>query len=326
MAKDKKKVAKGDKKNKPFEPKTVQEPARIAQLLKKAHENNSVVELRINNRTQIFYSHFADQPAEAEPEGETENPPKKSDKTPFTYLAAKSHLLLIPVIPVVGNKRAKKGNKAMLRFYDGKKAVELRVRFKKRISNDGTVTLKTEYPKSVKLFQQRRHFRVQVLPEVDLKIINPIEARVIDMSVHGLSICYPAGETMEKGSRVTLKLKIPPTMEVQKQIELNSGLMVERSNIKFIEFSGTVRNFSPINGENKICPPGSQQCGIQFNINSATRSMEIGEVYTYIEREYLRSVAARNPAKKAKKIHALLDSDSGGSIEKLWGMLAKTWS
>ncbi|MBF0445298.1 MAG: PilZ domain-containing protein [Magnetococcales bacterium] len=299
---------------------------RVIQLIKKAHESNAVVEVRINNLTQIFYSHFCDLPAKpAEEPNESDN--KKSKKTehvPFAHLKKKSYLLLTGLVPEDGNKRAKKGNKVLIRFYDGKKAIEAKVCFKKKVTVDDKSFIKIEFPKQLTLHKQRRHYRVKVLPEVDLRITSPFDSRVIDMSVQGLSFCFPSDATqLENGSQITLNLKIPPTLETQEKLLLESGLEVERSRNRTISFTGFVRNFTPISGDNKICPPGSQQCGVQFDITSAIRSMEIGEVYTYIEREYLRSLAKKKP-QEGKKLKSLLPDDIGKDTKKLWGKLLKS--
>ncbi|MBF0194432.1 MAG: PilZ domain-containing protein [Magnetococcales bacterium] len=314
-----------DKEAKPSGTETVKGD-RIVQLIKKAHESDTVVELRINNLTQIFYSHFCDlpaKPAEESNEGSSKNS-KKTEHTPFAHLKKKSHLLLTGLIPEDGNKRAKKGNKVLIRFYDGKKAVEAKVRFKKKVTVDDKSFLKIEFPKLLKLHKQRRHYRVKVLPEVDLRLTSPIESRVIDMSVQGLSFCFPSDATkLENGSQITLNLKIPPTLETQEKLLLDSGLEVERSKDRTISFTGFVRNFTPITGDNKICPAGSQQCGVQFDITSAIRSMEISEVYTYIEREYLRSLAKKKP-QEGKKIKSLLPDNIGKETKKTWVKILKS--
>ncbi len=144
------------------------------------------------------------------------------------------------------------------------------------------------------------------------------------MSVQGLSFCFPSdANQMENGSQITLNLKIPPTLETQEKLLLDSGLEVERSKNRTIAFTGFVRNFTPITGDDNICTPGSQQCGVQFDITSAIRSMEIGEVYTYIEREYLRSLAKKKP-QEGKKIKSLLPDDIGKDTKKLWNKLLKS--
>jgi hypothetical protein len=311
--------------SKPSTTETVKD-GRVLQLIKKAHDSNAVVEFRINNLTQIFYSHFCDLPAKpAQESGESDNNnSKKTEHVPFAHLKKKSYLLLTGLVPEDGNKRAKKGNKVLIRFYDGKKAVEAKIRFKKKVTVDGSSFLKIDFPKQLKLHKQRRHFRVKVLPEVDLRITSPFDSRVIDMSVQGLSFCFPSDATqMENGSKITLNLKIPPTLETQEKLLLDSGLEVERSRDRTISFTGFVRNFTPITGDDKICPPGSQQCGVQFDITSAIRSMEIGEVYTYIEREYLRSLAKKKP-QEGKKLKSLLPDDIGKDTKKLWGKILKS--
>jgi hypothetical protein len=299
---------------------------RVAQLLKKAHEGDSVVEIRINNKTQIFYSRFTDLPAKQgeESSDQAQKPAKKTEHAKFDHLKKKSCLLLAEMLPNDGNKRASKGNKVLLRFYDGKKAIEGKVRFLKKVSVDGKNFLKTAFPKNLTVHQQRRHYRVKVLPEVDLRITTPFDARVIDMSVHGLSFCFPsdAGQ-LENGSKITLNLKIPPTLELQEKIKLESGLEVERSGSETLECQGFVRNFAPIAGEDKICTPGSQQCGVQFDISSATRSMEVGEVYTHVEREFLRSLAKKKPQNPDQKLSSLLPDDIGKDTKKLWKKLLK---
>ncbi|MBF0358048.1 MAG: PilZ domain-containing protein [Magnetococcales bacterium] len=307
---------------KPGKPETAT-GSRVLQLLKKGHENDSVVELRINNLTQIFYANFCDLPAkpaeESEKSGKTKE--KKTAGTKFEHLKKKSYLLLTGIVPEEGNKRAKKGNKVLIRFYDGKKAIEGKARFLKKVLVDGKTFIKTEFPKTLKVHKQRRHYRVKVLPEVDLRITSPFAARVIDMSVQGLSFCFPSdAEQLENGSQVTLNLKIPPTLEAQEKIKLDSGLEVARSNSESIEFTGFIRNFNPISGDNKICPPGSKQCGVQFDITSAIRSMEIGEVYTFIEREFLRSLAKKKP-ENGKKLKSLLPEDAGKKTKNLWSQM-----
>jgi hypothetical protein len=327
MAKaSKKKQSRGDNSDgaKPSQTETVT-GSRVLQLLKKGHENDNVVELRINNLTQIFYAHFCDLPAKPaeESEGSGKTTEKKTAGTPFDHLKKKKYLLLTGIVPEEGGKRAKKGNKVLLRFYDGKKAIEGKARFLKKVVVEDKTFIKTEFPKTLKIHKQRRHYRVKVLPEVDLRITSPFEARVIDMSVQGLSFCFPSdAEQLENGSQITLNLKIPPTLEVQEKIKLDSGLELTRSNGQSIEFSGFVRNFNPISGENKICPPGSKQCGVQFDITSAIRSMEIGEVYTFIEREFLRSLAKKKP-EDGKKLKSLMPDDVGKETKKLWNIMLK---
>jgi hypothetical protein len=224
-----------------------------------------------------------------------------------------------------GNSRAKKGHKVLIRFYDGKKAVEGKIKCLGKIDVDGKTLIKLSFPKTLKLHQQRRHYRAKVIPEIDLRIINPMDARVIDMSPHGLAFCFPSdGTKITDGSKIDLKLKIPPTMEVQERLELVSGLVFDRSSSEFIEFNGHVRNTIPLPGENKICPAGSEQCGVQFDISSITRSLEIGEVYGFVEREYLRSIAKRKP-KKLKKLNTAIEKKATGEDLNLWEKISSKW-
>jgi hypothetical protein len=293
---------------------------RVKQLLKKAHENGATVELQINMGSQIHYTTFSDEPPPepTEEEGKDSKVSKKSSSATFSHLDKMSYLLLAQLVPEDGKEKAKKGKSALLRFYDGKKAVEGKVVIKKIVNTSGTLLLEVAFPKKLKIHEQRRHYRANVIPEIDLRILNPIEARVIDMSVQGLAFCLPAGEKVENGTKVEVKLKIPPTLEVQERLELDSGLVMERSNHENVEFGGFIRNIVPLPGENKVCPAGSLQCGVQFDITSATRSLEVGEVYGYVEREYLRSVAKRKP-KKEKKLNSLLSS--GAKQSKLWNKI-----
>ncbi len=301
---------------------------KLISLLKKAHANASIIEIRINGKTQIFYSSFVDPPATSEnEEDEVPNAPPQKEVTPTgDHLEDTGRLFLKPLIPETGTKRAVTGNEALFRFYDGKKAVLGKAQFLNPMEGEEENLIQMTLPKVLRVVSERRYFRVKVIPELDLRLIEPLEARVLEMSAQGLSFCFPLDmDPYEKDTVLDLKLKIPPTMEVQERLQLESGLTMERSDDEFVTFKGFVRSFKPLSGNDKICPPGAQRCGIQLDISSAQRLLEIGEVYAFVERECMRAKAEKKGDQAKIKKADPDQSEDGNALEQIWNRISEAW-
>ncbi|ABK42683.1 type IV pilus assembly PilZ [Magnetococcus marinus MC-1] len=283
---------------------------KVISLIKKALEEGSNLEVQVNNRSEVLFTRFLDHPPQAV-DGEVA---EKSKYQPFSYLSAKDHLVIARVVPEESNENMVPGSLLRLRFYNGKKAIESYVVLIEPIEIGGQHAYKLGFPTTMEAWDQRRHFRVKVIPELEIGIVEPMKARIMDLSVGGMAICFPSDmEPIPAGTPMNFKIKVPPSLEVQHQHEIKtkSGLVMELPSNPDFELMGYVRNYGSANDQ-QICPKG-QRCGVQFQISSALKAMQVGELYGFVEREFLRKQALSKGdqgnfhAKSPHEGHSLLD-------------------
>ena len=284
--------------------------------IRKAHEEEKTVEVIINKRTKLFFSSFTDHVPDSDEDDD--KPAKPSSYTPFSYLKKKDHLVISPLYPEEGVDEIKESDHVLLRFFDGVKALEADVKFVDLDKINGEPVIVLSFPKELKVFQKRRHFRAKLIPELDLKLLNPFDARVIDISEGGLAFCYPKGmDEYAPGSIIKMKMQVPSSLLGDEDyMEFNSGLKMERPPISFVEIKGIIRNYANIDpgkgSKENICRGSTKRCGVQFTVKSAQVSLQLSEVVAQVERLFLQHVSSKR-----------VDAKKSAKSSKKWGGIRK---
>lgn len=272
----------------------ITDPGKMVRLFQKALEEEEKLEVTINKRPRIYYSHLMDHPPEAANGEGREAPEERIAYVPHAYLKEKQHLLLSPLKPAGGNTKVAKSKRVTIRFYQGVKSYEARCRFQKVIKLHGEFAIQVSFPERMRFYRKRRHFRARNSEEVAVKMgiawkgQKPIPVHVVDVSVGGACFCNPLGsEGLPVNKRILVALA---TLDLPQLV-----------------LKAMVRNHNRAMKKDG-CPKAARAlCGIQFDLMNEDQARDIEEITAYVQREFLAVVQEKKkgPPKKLKSRNAL---------------------
>ncbi|MBF0588553.1 MAG: hypothetical protein HQL53_05450 [Magnetococcales bacterium] len=293
----------------------------VVQWLQRAVADELYIEVHINGRTKTYFTHIVDHPPPEQevPEGEASQEPPPH--VPFSYLKEKSHLIMAPLTPDAEESEVQPGARFRFLFFDGQKGVEGSIRVLEQVGLEEGLCIKLTFPQHLKVHKMRRHHRAKVIPELDVRLLEPFGTRVIDISQGGVAFCYPSeSEPLSSGAMIQVMLRAPPDLaeeERLRRLELASGLAIERPPPEEIRIKAFVRNYAPLMGdESTFCEGAVLRCGLQFQINGARKALEVGEIVGHVERQYLHT-----QSKKQKRPGGMEEEALPGQGGTLWGRL-----
>lgn len=300
----------------------VKDSGQIIRWLQKAMMEEENVEVTLNDRTRIFFTNFVDHLPELipvpQPEGQAPPPegtpaPETVQFTeppyvPFSYLQGRTHLVISPLTPALGNVQIRSATEVIIRFFQGVKALEATVPFMSTVTVRGEPALQLGFPAAMRLFRKRRHFRARVTPEASVSLKLSAKGlpeqvfKVIDISVGGLAFCTAmTEEQLPIGTPVKVHLTagtIPPVL-----------------------VTAFVRNFAR-SSIKEGCQKGEYRCGLQFDVLSQHVGQAIEEMVTYVQREFLQEVQERKKGACVTAI-AVKKTGLGDELGKLFGIKEK---
>lgn len=263
---------------------TIDDAEKIRKLIEATMVEDGMVEVEINRRTRLFFTHFCDHPPELEEI--TDEKGQVSLREPFyrplSYLFQHDHLLLEPLHPAVGNAQIRTSQEVLIRFFQGIRTLEGQVTFIDAFSMRGEPVIRVTFPQSLSLMRKRRFFRANLEGsgqryEVEVRKPGhkPITGRLLDISSNGLAFCNPAGPE-EWPTGETVEFVIPPFEEG------GEGMRIK----------GIIRNYAPLTGKDGGSAEG-QRCGVQLDITSKQVAQRVDALVATVQREMLQKVMAR---------------------------------
>ncbi|MGN7613093.1 hypothetical protein ACQZV8_13530 [Magnetococcales bacterium HHB-1] len=295
--------------------------ARMTSFLTKAHAEHSYLEIHIGGRDQTLFAYFADHPPQpAEDEEIVDGSISGELYEPLSYLRQGDHLVISHMTPPEVIEELDVGVKLNLLFFDGVKGVEAAVNFRGEEQIEGERCLILSFPKSIFVSDKRRYFRSPVIKNMPVKIMEPFEASVLDLSQGGLAFCFPedAGQ-IDEGTEVNLKLVIPSSVELEEEVKMESGLQIEKKANRVLDIKSVIRNYAQPEqkGEGTICQ--GVRCGTQFYVDDSSHALTLGEVYNHVQREYLRTKKGKK--KKPIKAEDVLNAKAPSVWKQLKGLV-----
>ncbi len=239
-----------------------------------------LIEIQVDHGTRIFFAalwdHLPDLEEQEQDDGETVL--IEPEYQEGSYLQEVDHIVLSPLEPVVGNLKVRSSNIIHLCFYAGTNAVELATRFLRVDKSRDVSVLAFEFPSAGRIIRGNRPFRAKLPPDLEMTANlcsieqneNTIDCDIMDISSQGLSVEHE--ELMNKftiGDTINLTIMSPSNAPLQ--------------------LHGTIRHFAKI----RTKQGNSSICGIQFDLESRAMAETIEQLFTKIQRLFIRNLTER---------------------------------
>jgi signal transduction histidine kinase len=235
------------------------------------------IEVQVDKRPQIFFSHFMDETLEKkhtlDKNGRfviVEHPYEL-----FSYLKKEQYLLLKPLVPDEGNMLIVDGDniRIMIRFFFGNNALVADLSFERFVKIGDEAAIRASYPLELGIVHTRMNLRTQALPDSKVTVIintariSNFKTHIQDISLGGLSFCsiHPP-DLLPTNDAVNMILSFP--------------------GMENLTIDGIIRHY--IRMPKKCdCGIGEAICGVMFENVSMDRKMQVNELIAFIQKEYL---------------------------------------
>jgi hypothetical protein len=252
----------------------------LANTLKGALLNESIVEVKLHDLEQVFFCRILDNPfPDAEPDSHDDLDLKITNHETGSYLDDYDSLIITPLEPSMGNYliSAHKQSKTpvLLRIISSGNAIELGCFFEQRASIGDMPVLKITFPIVAKKTLSAREFRVKVPREMKFKVTverpkkKPITTTPLNISLNGMSLIDPMGRrtNFQMGQKVVCDL----------QVVNEDPILVEASIIHVTNLRDSI---------------GIQHCfGLKFNFTRPAVRSSIEKIVALVQRKHLRELA-----------------------------------
>ena len=300
----------------------VRDGGRIAQLFRAALEDETLIELQINERTRLFFSLLQDHPPKAEPNelGEMVDPPPYD---PLSYIKEKDRLILLPLDPPVGNAQIRTSEIVLLRFFKGVKALEGNVVFQGVERINGQPVLKLSFPTELREYRKRRHFRASITrPEAYIATVSlgsrgeKVAVTPLDISAGGMAFCYPTTGHLTLGDEIVIEIghAPPPSQEETENGEpppetppAPAGASPtppasQEESLPPLRINAFVRALGKPSPNEKCGESTAERCGAQFDLLDEHLAMEIASFVAHVQRIHLqekqdKQLSGRQPSR-----------------------------
>ncbi|NGZ26864.1 MAG: hypothetical protein G8345_08240 [Magnetococcales bacterium] len=258
----------------------IESQQQIVRILQKAAVEEQTVEVQINQRTRLFFSVMMDQLPDLLESVDPQGVPVlvEPEYRPFSYLDNKTHLLISPLYPAIGNAQIRSSESVLIRFFDGVKSYEADLVFANTAFVRGEPGIALTFPVTLNLFRRRRFFRADLPANIDLKLQvkvgknPPSLVRLMNISPGGLAFC---GEHEAEA--------LP--------LESQVGLILESNEVPSFQITGIIRSCSRTSPKDG-CPLFPNRFGVQFELLTEQMARRIEEVTAYAQRIHLRRTLA----------------------------------
>ncbi|MBF0135286.1 MAG: PilZ domain-containing protein [Magnetococcus sp. DMHC-1] len=277
----------------------INEPNRIRSLLQLCLLHQEKVELQIGEQVRIYFSRMAPPPisdgttaAEGRPPVETEQKPANPASGPGTPVNPKDNIFLIPMEPPIGNVQLRKHPDIplTLRFFNRMQTIEGKILFQGTCQGGEGTLLRFSLPVELGSYRQRRHYRVQVIPDYPAKLTVQLPGKKIvtprlqDISFGGISCIFPGPTDLPSlGAKLNLSLEIPDTAK--------------------LDLVGYVRNHEPVPHQpGSTLPANSIRVGMQLDQVNRSQEDRLNNIVARIQQAFLanlRQKEAQSPQNAA---------------------------
>jgi len=252
----------------------------LANTLKGALLNESIVEVELHGLEQVFFCRILDNPfPDAEPENDDDLNLKNTNYETGSYLDDHDSLTITPLEPSMGNflisAHPQSKVPVLLRIISSGDAIELGCFFEQRASIGDMPVLKLTFPLVAKKTSSAREFRVKV--PTGMKFIVTVErpkkktitTTPLNISLNGMSLIDPMGRrtNFQMGQKIVCDLQIPN----------EEPILVEASIIHVTNLRDSI---------------GIQHCfGLKFNFTRPAVKSSIERIVALVQRKHLRELA-----------------------------------
>ncbi len=252
----------------------------LANTLKGALLNESIVEVELYDFEQVFFCRILDNPfPDAEPESHDDLNLKQTNHETGSYLDSHDSLIITPLEPSMGNYfisiLTQSKVPVLLRIVSSGDAIELGCFFEQRASVGNMPVLKLTFPLVARKTSSAREFRVKVPRGMKFTVTverpkkKTITTTPLNISHNGMSLIDPMGRrtNFQIGQKVVCDLQIPN----------EDPILVEASIIHVTNLRDSI---------------GIQHCfGVKFNFTKPAVKSSIDKIVALVQRKHLRELA-----------------------------------
>ncbi|BHH82253.1 PilZ domain-containing protein [Desulforhopalus sp. 52FAK] len=252
----------------------------LANTLKGALLNESIVEVKLPDFEQVFFCRILDNPfPDAGPESMGDQDLNETNHETGSYLDNHNSLIITPLEPSMGNflisAHPNREVPVLLRIISSGEAVEIGCFFEQRTSLGDMPVLKLSFPLVARKTSSAREFRVKVPKGMNFKVTverpkkKTITTTPLNISINGMSLIDPMGRQtdFQTGQKILCDLQIPSEEPV----------LVEASIIHVTN----LRNST-----------GIQHCfGLKFNFRVPAVKSSIEKIVALVQRKHLRELS-----------------------------------
>jgi c-di-GMP-binding flagellar brake protein YcgR len=195
-------------------------------------------------------------------------------------LTEKTHLVILPVEPGLGNLHLRYSTAIVLRMFTKDFAVEMATTFENLTKVQEIPVLRLAYPALARIVRKAREFRAKVIESLNfvVSLENGDEdspellATPVDISLSGM--CFAVSKKEQK----KFKINEPCWIKLYLDDELRVSL------------SGTIKHLSKIRKRSGI----EYVCGIEFNLTTKTTAAVIESLVAAVQRAHLKELADKS--------------------------------
>lgn len=264
------------------------DPGIIKKHIAQALLEESVVELQIGERVEIFYTYFRDLLPDSDEDRDDQGDVVASGSPslgPFKYLDAMDQFLLDLVEPEAGNDLIRSTpDRVKIRFFKDVNALEANVTYLEDRNQGGERVLRFAWPEAMGIVKKRRHYRVKILPEMEVTVavghkrFGQFQPNVQDISSSGLAFCHAIDpKVIPEGERILVGLQRPDESPFQ-------FFALVKHHIK-----ATLKSNCKFNQET----PDVTITGVQFTIPDFALVAKVDELVVGLQLQYLAALDAK---------------------------------
>jgi len=230
----------------------------IAGYLQNALRHKSLLEIRLDQSTRIFFTTVA-----------AETKQQSTPKNTGTYLYRFRELLIHPLTPSKGNKAISASRQVVCRFFDGTTAFEFGTTFLEHIQLHGRPVIRLQFPVIGRINKHYRPYRVYKAPEIEAVAVTTVSTSaqqimlpMINISATGMGFELPHTDAVlspATSTELALRLFDRDALLVRGIIRHRSRQETDQSDVKDI-------------------------CGLQFDLETRSLSEEIEKIAQYISK------------------------------------------
>lgn len=252
----------------------------IANTLKGALLDESIVEVQLHDLDKVFFCRILDNPfgnSDSDPHQPTLSVDSRYESG--AYLDNHDHMIITPLEPSIGNYLilAYSDPKVplLLRIISAGIAIELVCFYEHRTHLGDMPVLRLTFPLVAKKKTGVREFRVKVPKKMDFQVKverlkkSPISTEPLNISLKGMSLIDPMGRrsNLKVGEKILCELQIPE----------NDPILVDSSIIHVTNLRDS---------------KGVQHCfGVKFNLSRPDIKASIEKLVAYVQRKHLRELS-----------------------------------
>jgi c-di-GMP-binding flagellar brake protein YcgR len=197
----------------------ITDPDKIINLLKDALNDETILEVQLEDLTRVFFCRVLDHlPDLEEKDVDGIIMMVEPEYTTANYLKEQKNIIITPLEPSIGNFLVSMVNRVLIRILSDRCAFELGCRFIKKTRVRGMPVLQCSFPFVVRKIKDSRPYRVKIPQEMEL--LSQVARRgkrkgfdscLINISAEGLMMVNPQGKhsDLKEEENISMELYWP---------------------------------------------------------------------------------------------------------------------